>query len=213
MKSLSAHCIAAVTVALAPLAAHATIFQFNAQLNAANEVPILANPSAATGVATLFYDNHGTLSLVDDTYDFAMSAFGLTGGTVAGTAASAFHIHGAATTTETAPVRVFLDGPLFTNLNAGSTLLVGGNDVAATDIPATPAVTGANAGHPAMSFLQMLQSQLAYVNVHTTMHPGGAIRGQLIEVAEVTAIPEPQTYAMLLAGLGLLAFMTRRRMR
>ena len=132
MKSLSARCIAAVTVALAPLAAHATIFQFNAQLNAANEIPILANPSAATGVATLFYDNHGTVSLADDTFDFAMSAFGLTGGVVAGTAASAFHIHGAATITESAPVRVSLDDPLlFTSLNSGSTLLVGGNDVAA----------------------------------------------------------------------------------
>ena len=64
-----------------------------------------------------------------------------------------------------------------------------------------------------MSFLEMLRSQLAYVNLHTAMHPGGAIRGQLIEVAAVTPIPEPQTYAMLLAGLGLLAFMTRRRMR
>jgi CHRD domain/PEP-CTERM motif len=209
MHSLSARCIAVVTFALAPLAAHAAIFQFNAQLNAASEVPILANPTAATGVATLFYDNHGTLSLTDDTYDFAMSAFGLTGGTVAGTAASAFHIHGAATTAESAPVRIALDGPLFTNLNAGSTLLVGGNDVAATDIPATPA-SATNAGHPAMSFLQMLQSQLAYVNVHTALHPGGAIRGQLIEV---TAVPEPETYAMLLAGLGFLAFMARRRMR
>ncbi len=209
MKSLSARWIAVVTVALAPLAAQAQIFQFNALLNAGNEVPAVQNPSTATGVATLFYDTHGTGSLLDDTYDFAMSAFGLTGGTTAGTAASAFHIHGAATIAESAPVRISLDGLLFTNLNSGSTLLVGGNDVAATDIPAT-AATATNAGHPGMSFLAMLQSQLAYVNVHTQMHPGGAIRGQLIEVA---AIPEPETYAMLLAGLGLLAFMTRRRMR
>jgi hypothetical protein len=210
MKSLSARCVAGVTLALTPFVAHAAIFQFNAQLNAANEVPpIVGTPSTATGVATLFYDDHGTPSLGDDTYNFALSAFGLTGGTAAGTAASAFHIHGAATVTESAPVRVALDGPLFTNLNSGSTLLVGGNNIAAIDIPVTPA-TATNAGHPAMSLLQMLQSQLAYVNVHTALHPPGAIRGQLIEV---TAIPEPQTYAMLLAGLGLLAFMTRRRTR
>jgi len=72
------------------------------------------------------------------------------------------------------------------------------------------AASATNAGHPAMSFLQMLQSQLAYVNVHTALHPGGAIRGQLIEV---TAVPEPETYAMLLAGLGFLAFIARRRSR
>jgi hypothetical protein len=210
MKSLFVPCIAAVTLALAPLAAHATLFQFNAQLNAANEVPIVQNPSAATGVATLVYDNRGTLSLADDTYDFSLSAFGLTGGTTMGTAASAFHIHGAATVTESATVRVSLDAAPFVFLNSGSTLLVGGNDVAAPSlIPATPA-SGTNAGHSAMSFLQMLQSHLAYVNVHTALHPGGAIRGQLIQV---TAIPEPQTYAMLLAGLGLLAVMARRRMR
>jgi len=210
MKSLSACWIAVVTVALAPLAAQAQIFQFNALLNAGNEVPAVQNPSTATGVATLFYDTHGTPSLADDTYDFALSAFGLTGGTTAGTAASAFHIHGAATIAESAMVRVALDGPLFTNFNAGSTLLVGGSNVEATELFSATPVTATNAGHPAMSFLAMLQSQLAYVNVHTQMHPGGAIRGQLIEVA---AIPEPETYAMLLAGLGLLAFMTRRRMR
>lgn len=210
MTSLSARFIAAVIVALAPLASQAQIFQFNALLNAANEVPPLASPSTATGVATLFYDTHGTPTLADDTYDFALSAFGLTGGTVAGTAASAFHIHGAATVTQSAPVRVALDNPaLFTAFNSGSTLLVGGNDIAAIDIPATPA-TATNPGYPAMSLLQMLQSQLAYVNVHTALHPPGAIRGQLIEV---TAIPEPQTYAMMLAGLAMVGWIAARRRR
>lgn len=197
---------AAITLA-APLA-QAQVFQFNAQLNAANE---LHHPnSPATGIATLFYDTRGTASLLDDTYDFALSAFNLSGASN-GRAAQAFHIHGAASFTETAGVRIALDNAnVFAALNAGSTLLLGGNDVAVPAIIDPTAASATNQGYPAMSFLQMLQSRLAYVNVHTALNPAGEIRGQLIQVA---AIPEPQTYAMLLAGLGLLGLAVRRRRR
>ncbi len=44
-----------------------------------------------------------------------------------------------------------------------------------------------------------------YVNVHTTAFPGGEIRGQLAPV------PEPGSWAMLAAGLGLLGWRLRRR--
>jgi hypothetical protein len=40
------------------------------------------------------------------------------------------------------------------------------------------------------------------------LNPGGAVRGQLIEV---TVVPEPSTYAMFAAGLGVLGLMWRRR--
>jgi CHRD domain/PEP-CTERM motif len=51
-----------------------------------------------------------------------------------------------------------------------------------------------------------------YVNVHTTLFPGGAVRGQLVYVTSV--VPEPATSAMLLGGLGaVLAFARRRRRR
>ena len=45
-----------------------------------------------------------------------------------------------------------------------------------------------------------------YINVHTASNGGGEIRGFL-----VSAVPEPETYAMLLAGLGPLGFSARRR--
>lgn len=216
MKSLTTCCIAAAFVA-APLTAQATIFEFNAGLTLANEIPTPIPPvnSVPNGIATLFYDDNGTASLLDDRYNFAMSAFGLSGGMTPGTAANAFHIHAAANTTETAPVRVSLDQAPFVSLNSGSTLLVGGSAIIPVDIPATAADTTPptlNQGYPAMSLLQALQSQLAYVNIHTALNPTGEIRGQLIQVAAVTPIPEPQTYLMLVAGLGLVGFMVRRRM-
>lgn len=212
--------VAAAALLCTPLFAHADIFQFNASLNSANENRIPPVVAPGTGIATLHYDNMNTGSFADDTFDFSMSVFGLTGGTTPGTAASAFHIHGAATTAENAPVRVSLDMPPFVSFNSGSTLLVGGANVPAPMIPPTPFVApgnpsnpNGNAGYPAMSFLAMLQAGLAYVNVHTALNPGGEVRGQLLPVAFIptTPIPEPSTYALMLGGLGLVAWAARRR--
>ncbi len=201
MRTLISRILVAGVLA-APMMANAVVYQFNATLNGANEVPT-SSGSTATGIATLSYDTFGTLSLADDKYSFSMSVFGLP---PAG--ATGFHIHGAATTAENGPVRVFLDAAPFVSLNSGGTLLVGGSGISAPVLIGATGVTGLNAGHPAMSFLDMLQGGLAYVNVHTALNPAGAVRGQLMQVA---VIPEPETYALLLAGLGLVGGAVARR--
>jgi len=184
-----------------PVATNAAIYQFNATLSAANENPPAT--SNGTGIAMLSYNDFGTPAVADDRYSFTMSVSGLTGN------ATAFHIHGAATPSENAPVRIPLDGgPPFLVMNSAGSLLVGGNNVTPPDlIPATLA-SATNAGHPAMTFLSMLTSGLAYANVHTAAFPSGEIRGQLIQVS---AVPEPETYALMLAGLGLVGWVASRR--
>ncbi|CAN5329078.1 hypothetical protein BH11PSE10_BH11PSE10_20050 [soil metagenome] len=182
-KLLSAAAAAAALLAL-PLAAQATVYQFNASLNGAQQVPV--NAATGTGVATLSYNDFGTLSTADDTFNFSLGVFGLTG------TATGAHIHAAALAGFNAGVVVDLGAAPFAALNGGGTLLIGGNNVPVVDT----------------SLLSNLQASKAYVNVHTALNPGGEIRGQLIQVA---AVPEPSTYAMLAAGLGLVGFVARRR--
>ena len=52
-----------------------------------------------------------------------------------------------------------------------------------------------------------LDAGQAYFNLHTNLFPGGEIRGLL------SPVPEPGSYAMLLAGLLILAVCTRRTCR
>ena len=187
-----------------PLAAHASILQFNASLSAANELAPAPNSfiAGAAGAATLFYDT------VTNTYTFSLFAFGLstaTSGTVTGA-----HIHAQASTSQNGPVRIFLDTAPFTFLTPQNsplmlpgTLSIGGGNVAAP-----VALIPAGNGNLAQSFLAVLQAGNAYVNVHTTTNGSGEIRGQLFQVA---IVPELESYAMMLAGLGSLGFIARRR--
>jgi hypothetical protein len=184
-KLLSLTAVTAALLAL-PLAAQATVFQFNASLAGINET--VPNAATGTGVATLFYNDFNTASTADDTYNFSLAAFGLTG------VATGYHIHAAAAAGSNAPVVVNLVVGPFVSLNSGGTLLVGGNGVST----------------PYAAFLSDLQASKAYANIHTATFPGGEIRGQLMQVA-VTPVPEPSSYAMLGVGLLAVGAIARRR--
>lgn len=166
-----------------PVSAQALIFQFNAGLSGANEVPPVT--TSATGVATLFYNDNNSVITSDDTYNFSLSAFGLSG------VATGMHIHAPAPAGSNAGIVVNLGISPFVVFNPDGTLLIGGASVV-----------------PPSSLLGHLQGGLAYVNIHTALNPTGEIRGQLLPVA---VVPEPSTYGMMLAGLGLLGFVARRK--
>ena len=65
---------------------------------------------------------------------------------------------------------------------------------------------GTTAGAEA-ALLDGLNSGTAYFNIHTTEFPGGEIRGFL------APIPEPQTWALMITGFGLLGAVMRRSRR
>lgn len=68
----------------------------------------------------------------------------------------------------------------------------------------------ANGGTVSSAFAALfsgLQAGQAYFNIHTTSFPGGEIRGQL------SYVPEPGPWALMIAGFGLAGMALRRRGR
>lgn len=77
-----------------------------------------------------------------------------------------------------------------------------------SDATYTTAFRTANGGTAAgaeAGLLTGLQNGQAYFNVHTTAFPGGEIRGFL------AAVPEPEAWAMMILGFGVLGTAMRRR--
>jgi CHRD domain/PEP-CTERM motif len=74
------------------------------------------------------------------------------------------------------------------------------------DAQLTGVVTDADA-----ALITPLTASGFYVNLHNEFHPGGAVRGQLAYVGSVNVVPEPETYALMLAGLSAVGWMVRRR--
>ena len=66
---------------------------------------------------------------------------------------------------------------------------------------------------PDLASITPLTASNFYVNIHNAVYPSGAIRGQLQFITTVSApVPEPESYAMLLAGLGVVGFVAKRRL-
>lgn len=189
-KTIVIPSLAAILLAL-PLAASASVYEFNASLDGTQEAP---TPTAAiaTGLATLKYDDMGTLAdLSDDRFGLTLAAFDLTG-TVSGA-----HIH--APGAIGVPAGVVFDliaAPGAVKLDTGATFLYGIQHADGPDM------VGGD------SFLTVLKSGMAYLNLHTAAYSGGEIRGQLVQVATA---PEPSEYALMLAGLALVGMAVRRR--
>ncbi len=192
-------------------AAHADIQLAATLSNGAESVPV--NPTLSNGT-TPRPASFGTATfLIDDamtfmTFTATIFNIDFTGTQTADTFDNlvAAHIHASPTVTPTTNGGVvwgFFGAPL--------------NDVAPNDVVFTPFTTGVggtisgkwdllegNAGTTLTAQLPNILTGHSYINFHTTQFGGGEIRGNIV------AVPEPETYSLMLAGLGAV-FLARRR--
>ena len=184
----------ALAAAAAPAPAGAVIYHFQTFLSGANESP--ANASPGTGFGDLLWDT----DLHTATYNVTFS--GLVANTIAahthsptpGQAGPNFTV---ATTTPSYPLF-----PL--GVTAGSWTNTFDLTQAASYNPAYVTAFGSVAASESALLTGLLAGQ-AYLNIHTSTFTGGEIRGNWAQV------PEPATWAMMIAGFGLAGVALRRR--
>ena len=194
MIRIAAYVVALGTVAAA--SAHATILSYDATLLGLSESPPNASPGA--GFATV--DVNTTANTMHVHVVFA----GLLGTTTAS------HIHSATGTPLTGTAGVATTTPTFAGFPLGVTS--GTYDstldltLASSYNPSFVTASGGTTASAEAALLAGIAGETAYLNIHTTVVPGGEIRGFLIPV------PEPNTATLGVLGfIGLAAWGWRRR--
>ena len=192
LKVLFAGGLLAAAVAV-PAAADQTFYQ--ARLDGPSEVP--PNASPGTGMTMVSIDSDLRTMHIHESFS----------GLMADTTASHIHCCTAAPNSGTAGVATAI--PTFPDFPSGVRAGVYDHTFDMKDAsnynPAFIAAHGNNVDGAFSALLTGLNTGSAYSNIHTTMFPMGEISGFLAPV------PEPETYAMLLAGLAIISAVARRR--
>lgn len=187
---LSSIFLTATIVVITPInQAQAAIFVFTANLNGANEAP--PNISPATGTSIVTFDDIAKTMRVQATFS------GLIGNTTVA------HIHSPTNVAGVGTAGVATTTPTFPGFPSGVTSGSYDNlfDMTLASSYNASFITnnGGTTASAAIALLNGLQSNKAYLNIHTTSFPGGEIRGFLAPVS----VPESSLTISLLA-LGIL---------
>ncbi len=180
------HVLATAVLAAVSLPALATMTVFTTQLSGAAEFPPVA--TTGSGTATVTFDD------IAHTLRIEASFADLVGTTTAA------HIHCCVSPLDNPPTAgVATQTPSFSGFPAGVTAGSYDNtfDTTLTGTFSAGFLT-ANGGTAAGAEAALMTGMLAgnaYLNIHTTDHPGGEIRGFL------QPVPEPATYGLMLSGV------------
>jgi CHRD domain/PEP-CTERM motif len=171
---------------------------YSTTLSGAAEAPVNASPGTGAVLVTI------------DTTAFTMHVQASFANLSAPNTAAHIHCCTAAPGTGTAGVATVT--PTFTGFPSGTT---SGSYDRVFDMTLAsswnPAFVTAHGGTTAIAFADLVagfDAGTTYFNVHTTAFPGGEIRGFL-----AAPVPEPSSYALMLAGLGVVGVVLRRRIR
>ena len=176
--------------------------KYTATLLGANEVPPRATPG--TGNVTVLIVGDEIAAFGSFANLLPLTSGGMPSGTVAA------HIHCCVPPTTNAGVATQL--PSFPGFPLGVTSAsfnVGPFDLNSASTYNSAFITGSGGtvAGARTRLITGLNAGQAYFNIHTNAFPGGEIRGQL------SLVPEPATWAMMIAGFGIVGAALRRRRR
>ncbi|MBU3078003.1 CHRD domain-containing protein [Sphingomonas quercus] len=194
---------AALLSAAAAQPAAATVLVYETNLGGAAEAP--PNASPGTGSAMISYDDVARTMRVQVTFQDLLAT------------TTASHIHvlaspAAATGAVVTQTPTFPDFPL--GVTAGSYDRTFDMTLASSYNPSflSGPVAGGSVAVALDYLLQGLADGRAYLNVHSAAFPGGEIRGTLLP-AGAGAVPEPASWALMIAGFGVAGVALRRGRR
>ena len=167
------------------------LFEAAAGLTGAQEVPPRVTPATGTGEGS--YDDVVLTLEVFLTWEDLLAP------------ATAAHIHCCSGPGANSSVAIDFVPAGFPNVASGAFFHVFDLDDPASYGGGFLGTFGGDVDAARAAFIAGLTSGLAYFNIHTSVFPGGEIRG------DITLVPEPTM--LLLTGLALTAYMARRRYR